>query len=86
MSNVWETRYRLLLEQLEAQENQAGRGTKQKRADLRLARLGLVITRGGEIPLVAHAYSSKRPDITQFAAMIDLLVSRHTALASNATA
>jgi transposase len=52
---------------------------KQKRVDLRLVGLGLVITRDGGIPLVAHAYPGNRPDVTQFAAMIDLLVSRHTA-------
>ena len=55
---------------------------KQKRADLRLVGLGLVITRDGGIPLVAHAYPGNRPDVTQFTAMIDLLVSRHTALAA----
>lgn len=58
---------------------QRGRA-KQKRADLRLVELGPVITRDGGIPLAAHAYPGNRPDITQFAAMIDLLVSRHTAL------
>ena len=55
---------------------------KQKQADLRLVGLGLVITRDGGIPLVAHAYPGNRPNITQFAVMIDLLVSRHTALAA----
>jgi transposase len=55
---------------------------KQKRADLRLVGLGLVITRDGGIPLVSHAYPGNRPDVTQFTAMIDLLVSRHTALAA----
>jgi len=59
----------------------AARGkAKQKRADLRLVGLGLVITRDGGIPLVAHAYPGNRPDVTQFATMIDLLVSRHNAL------
>jgi transposase len=61
----------------------AARGkAKQKRADLRLVGLGLVITRDGGIPLVSHAYPGNRPDVTQFATMIDLLVSRHTALAA----
>jgi len=55
---------------------------KQKRADLRLIGLGLVITRDGGIPLVSHAYPGNRPDVTQFAAMIELLVARHTALAA----
>jgi transposase len=59
----------------------AARGkAKQKRADLRLVGLGLVITRDGGIPLVSHAYPGNRPDVTQFATMIDLLVARHTAL------
>jgi transposase len=55
---------------------------KQKRADLRLVGLGLVITRDGGIPLVSHAYPGNRPDVTQFATMIDLLEARHTALAA----
>ena len=61
----------------------AARGkAKQKRADLRLVGLGLVVTRDGGIPLVSHAYPGNRPDVTQFATMIDLLVARHTALAA----
>jgi transposase len=61
----------------------AARGkAKQKRADLRLVGLGLVITRDGGIPLVSHAYPGNRPDVTQFATMIDLLLARHTALAA----
>jgi transposase len=64
----------------------AARGkAKQKRADLRLVGLGLVITRDGGIPLVSHAYPGNRPDVTQFATMIELLVARHTALAAAIT-
>lgn len=60
----------------------AARGkAKQKRSDLRLVGLGLVVTRDGGIPLASHAYPGNRPDVTQFAAMIDLLVTRHAALA-----
>jgi len=55
---------------------------KQKRSDLRLVGLGLVVTRDGGIPLVAHAYPGNRPDVTQFATMIDLLTARHAALAT----
>jgi transposase len=55
---------------------------KQKRADLRLVGLGLVLTRDGGIPLVSHAYPGNRPDVTQFATMIDLLTARHAALAA----
>ena len=53
---------------------------KQKRSDLRLVGLGLVVTRDGGIPLVSHAYAGNRPDVTQFTTMIDLLVARHAAL------
>jgi len=35
--------------------------------------------------MVAHAYPGNRPDVTQFATMIDLLVARHTALAAALT-
>jgi len=55
---------------------------KQKRADLRLVGLGLVITRDGGVPLVAHAYPGNKPDVTQFTTMIDLLTARHAALAA----
>jgi len=57
---------------------------KQKRSDLRLVGLGLVVTRDGGIPLVSHAYPGNRPDVTQFAKMIDLLTARHAALALQA--
>jgi transposase len=63
----------------------AARGkAKQKRSDLRLVGLGLVVTRDGGIPLASHAYAGNRPDVTQFATMIDLLVARHAALAERA--
>lgn len=57
---------------------------KQKRTDLRLVGLGLVVTRDGGVPLVAHAYPGNKPDVTQFPLMIDLLSSRHAALAAKA--
>jgi len=50
---------------------------KQKRSDLRLVGLGLVVTRDGGIPLLSHAYPGDRPDVTQFAGMIDELAARH---------
>jgi transposase len=46
---------------------------KQKRCDLRLVGLGLVVTRDGGIPLTWHAYPGDRPDVTQFPAMISQL-------------
>src|SRR5664279_788100 len=54
---------------------------KQKRTDLRLVGLGLVVTRDGGIPLVAHAYPGNKPDVTQFPAMIDQLSARHRQIA-----
>jgi transposase len=54
---------------------------KQKRVDLRLVGLGLVVTRDGGIPLVSHAYPGDRPDVTQFPALIDELVTRYRELA-----
>ena len=59
---------------------------KQKRTDLRLVGLGLVVTRDGGVPLVSHVYPGNRPDVTQFGAMIDLLKARHGALAAKAGA
>lgn len=56
---------------------------KQKRTDLRLVGLGLVVTRDGGVPLVSHAYPGNRPDVTQFATMIDQLVARHAAIAAD---
>jgi len=53
---------------------------KQKRSDLRLVGLGLVVTRDGGIPLTWHAYPGDRPDVTQFAAMTGQLRSRYEAI------
>jgi transposase len=57
---------------------------KQKRADLRLVGLGLVVTRDGGIPLTWHAYPGDRPDVTQFATMIGQLRARYEAIAGGA--
>ncbi len=59
---------------------------KQKRTDLRLVGLGLVVTRDGGVPLVSHAYPGNRPDVTQFATVVDQLVARHTALSAATSA
>lgn len=56
---------------------------KQKRSDLRLVGLGLVVTRDGGIPLLSHAYPGDRPDVTQFAGMIDELAARHRDLGTD---
>lgn len=57
---------------------------KQKRTDLRLVGLGLVITRDGGIPLLAHAYPGNKPDVTQFPLMIDALGKRHRRITDTA--
>jgi transposase len=57
---------------------------KQKRTDLRLVGLGLVVTRDGGIPLTWHAYPGDRPDVTQFATMIDQLRGRFEAITAAA--
>ncbi|HEX9358174.1 MAG TPA: IS1634 family transposase [Streptosporangiaceae bacterium] len=57
---------------------------KQKRTDLRLVGLGLVVTRDGGIPLLSRAYPGSKPDVTQFPEMIKTLAARHAALAAAA--
>src|SRR5665811_2342009 len=59
---------------------------KQKRSDLRLVGLGLVVTRDGGIPLLSHAYPGNKPDVTQFPDMITTLAARHAALTTGADA
>ncbi|HXZ70789.1 MAG TPA: IS1634 family transposase, partial [Streptosporangiaceae bacterium] len=57
---------------------------KQKRSDLRLVGLGLVVTRDGGIPLTWHAYPGDRPDVTQFPDMITQLADRYQAVCAAA--
>ena len=57
---------------------------KQKRTDLRLVGLGLVVTRDGGIPLTWHAYPGDRPDVTQFPAMTSQLLARYQAVCAAA--
>jgi len=54
---------------------------KQKRSDLRLVGLGLVVTRDGGVPLLSHAYPGNKPDVTQFPTMLTELAGRHQAVA-----
>jgi transposase len=53
---------------------------KQKRTDLRLVGLALVVTRDGGVPVLSHAYPGDRPDVTQFSAVVDELVARYRGL------
>jgi transposase len=54
--------------------------SKQKRADLRIVGLGLVVSIDGGVPLVSHAYPGNRPDVTQFGAMVKELAERFESL------
>lgn len=54
---------------------------KQKRTDLRLVGLGLVVSVDGGVPLVSHAYAGNRPDVTQFGAVVAELARRFGAVA-----
>jgi len=56
---------------------------KQKRTDLRLVGLALVVTRDGGVPVVSHAYPGDRPDVTQFPTVIEELVTRYRQLTSS---
>jgi transposase len=49
---------------------------KQKRTDLRLIGLGLIVSADHGIPLLSHTYPGNKPDVTQFAAMVTGLVGR----------
>jgi transposase len=55
---------------------------KQKRTDLRLVGLGMVVTRDGGVPLVGHAYPGNRNDVTIFPEVVDELVARYRGLAA----
>jgi transposase len=54
---------------------------KQKRHDLRLVGLAVVVTRDGGVPVVSRAYPGNQPDVTQFTAVIDELAARYAVLA-----
>lgn len=53
---------------------------KQKRNDLRLVGLALVVTRDAAVPVVSHPYAGNRHDSTQFTSLLDEIVARWTAL------
>lgn len=56
---------------------------KQKRTDLRLVGLGLVVSRDFGVPLVSHPYAGNRPDVTQFPEIVAELVARFGPLAQS---
>jgi transposase len=53
---------------------------KQKRMDLRLVGLALVVTRDGGVPIVSHTYPGDRPDVTQFATVVEELIAGYRQL------
>src|SRR5258707_15033353 len=55
---------------------------KQKRTDLRLVGLGMVVTRHGGIPLVGHAYPRNHNDVKGVPDVIEELVARYRAIAA----
>jgi len=59
---------------------QRGRA-KQKRTDLRLVGLGLVVSTDFGVPLVSHPYAGNRHDNSQFAEVLTELVTRFETLA-----
>ena len=59
-----------------ARPDRARGKAKQKRTDLRLVGLALVLTRDG-VPVITHAYPGDRPDVSQFPAVVDELVARY---------
>jgi transposase len=76
------TNFATFIDSTNAKAPIAQRGkAKQKRVDLRLVGLGLVVTRDGGIPLLTHAYPGDRPDVTQFATMVQELAARYRGLA-----
>ena len=55
---------------------------KQKRTDLRLVGLGMVVTRDGGVPLAGHAYPGNYNDVKVFPEVVDELVARYRAVAA----
>jgi transposase len=55
---------------------------KQKRMDLRLVGLALIVTADGAVPVVSHAYAGNRPDVTQFPCVLSELAERYKTVAS----
>ena len=54
---------------------------KQKRTDLRIVGVGLVVSVDGGVPLVSHAYAGNKPDVTLFPVLVNELVARFEAVA-----
>jgi transposase len=71
------TNFATFIDSANTRNQLAQRGhAKQKRFDLRLVGVGMVVTRDGRVPILHHPYQGNRPDVTQFAAVIDKLIGR----------
>ena len=71
------TNFATFIDSANTRNQLAQRGhAKQKRFDLRLVGVGMVVTRDGGVPILHHPYQGNRPDVTQFAAVIDKLIGR----------
>ena len=65
-----------------AKSELARRGrSKQKRADLRLFSLALLVSRDGHIPLLSHVYPGNRVDVSVFPEALSLMRERRAELA-----
>jgi transposase len=71
------TNFATFIDSANTRNQLAQRGhAKQKRFDLRLVGVGMVVTRDGGVPILHHPYQGNRPDVTQFAAVIEELIGR----------
>lgn len=71
------TNFATFIDSTNAKAPVAQRGkAKQKRNDLRLVGLALVVSRDGQVPVVAHTYPGNRHDASQFTTVLDALVDR----------
>ena len=71
------TNFATFIDSANARNTIAQRGhAKQKRTDLRIVGLAMIVTSDGGIPIYSHAYEGNRPDVTQFGAAIETLAAR----------
>ncbi len=71
------TNFATFIDSTNAKAPVAQRGkAKQKRHDLRLVGLALVVSCDGQVPVVAHTYPGNRHDASQFTTVLDELVAR----------
>jgi transposase len=71
------TNFATFIDSANSRNTIAQRGhAKQKRTDLRIVGLAMIVTSDGGIPIYSHAYAGNRPDVTQFGAAIETLAAR----------